>query len=144
MKKGDPRNGDSRLTERKRGTPPKTFPPCRVKVQQVREVGESGRPVAPHYVVHLRSYPRLSFGKEQHSVDDCHDGRSTLDACVSWLSMEINVVRNLLSRYRLTGHQRECEMLEIIAYVPAYRNPVTSLTSSVAPTSSIKVSAKAL
>jgi len=56
--------------------------------------------------------------------------------------MVINVVRNLQSQYRLMGRQRECEMLEIMAYVPAYRNPVTSLTSSVAPTSSIKVSAK--
>ena len=38
------------------------------------------------------------------------------------------MVRNLQSQYWLMGHQPECEMLEIIAYVPAYRNPVTSLT----------------
>jgi len=103
-KKGDPRNGDIRLTERKQGAPQKTSSPCRMKVQKVREVGESGHPVAPHYVVHLRSYQRLSFGKEQHGVDECHDERRTLDVCASWLSMEINVVRNLQSRYRLMGH----------------------------------------
>jgi len=88
-------------SKRKRGTPPKTFPPCRVQVRPVREVGESGHPVAPHYVVHLRSYPRLSFGEEQHGVDECHDGRRTLDVCASWLSMVTNVVRNLKSQYRL-------------------------------------------
>jgi len=97
---------------------------------------------AAHYIVHLHSYPHLSFGEEQHGVDECHDLHCTLDVCVSWLSMVINMVHNLQSQYWLMGCHCECQMLGIIAYVPEYRYPVTSLTSSVAPTSAIKVSAK--
>jgi hypothetical protein len=68
----------SLLTQRKRGTPPKALLPCRLQVWQVREVREGGHPVAPHDLVHLRGYPCLDFGEEQHGVDEDHNGSRAL------------------------------------------------------------------